>query len=278
MGWTSEDEALLAARDATEALRNLYDYSKTRDRKYSMAYLAKISGLSSSGYVSDLMSGRRRIQVEQSLRLAKVFRLGKEAKQLFRTLIKLEHEKESAKRASLLRRREVLTKALRIGHRKSTAALKDMTTAFEVFCAFGLFANRPTLDNLVDYFGSSRREEISEALNTLRSMNLVNAEGKHWKPLVDHIIFGEDSSGLSHINFLKDALVHASRSVEDWFPRKEMAYFTSTIISVKKQHYQAQLEDLRSKMVIWQTDLESGEADSLVRVNLQVYPIRPIEA
>ena len=267
---------LLSAKSSSDALKRLYVERKFDDKSISMQTLCDAAGISSTGYLSDVLSGRRKLHLKYRRGITKAFKLGGAAARCLQTLLALDHEKDDARRAKLERRLTLLRKALRIERPPMAPELAELFLAVEVFCAFGLYQNRPTGDDLIGYFGPDRTKDIEAALQLLERLGMVRLEASgRYALLSEQVLFGNRPGSLTAVDFLKLALNDAAANVERWFPAKDQSHFASIIISVNYADYMTKLKKLKTDLLVTQADLESGAADRLVRFNIQVYPIAP---
>lgn len=262
---------LLAAKDSSEAIAELYHLRKRQDARFSLAALGKKAGINSRGYVSDLVSGRRVVSLKYADAVCGAFDLTDASSDYLKALIELDHAEGEAADAATAKL-DKLRKVLKVEHGSLPKYESQQFFAFEVFCAFSLFGNRPSRAQLAQYFGRARSIDVDYALHDLAMLGLVRKEDKHYVLLKDFISFGDSENGLSHLEFLKLSLSLAMRNLEKWFPRKDEAAIYSSIIAVEKTAYQEKLKELKAYCVEWQTGLETSTADSLIRFNVQVFP------
>ncbi len=64
----------------------------------------------------------------------------------------------------------------------------------------------------------------------------------------------------------------ARRNVDRWREKRDESIFSSYIISVKRSQYLKVVDQLRRNLLEIQSNLESDDADMLVRFNIQVFP------
>lgn len=264
---------LAEAPTSTVAIRALYEHFKAQNPKFSLAVICRRSGIASRGNLSDVLTGKRYLHLRYLPGIVRAFGLAGEAAECLQLLIARDQEKDLAERQRMDRRIATLRKTLLIQRRAIPKNLAAIFFGIEVFCAFGLFKNVATREQLARYFSSDPRIRLEEALAILVEMNMIAQEGDVFRVTASHVVFDEDTIGVSHIDFLKLALTNASDHVESWFQQKTLAYFESSVLSVKKNVFKVALKNLKSEMLIKQAELESGDADMLVRFNVQVYPI-----
>jgi hypothetical protein len=194
----------------------------------------------------------------------------------------IDNERDAPKRAKLLGRLGLVRKALMVtvkplGAMAESGAQNDVADLFfalQLFCAFGLFANKPTTADLVRYFaGTEAPAAVDAALAALVGLGLVRRIDERWGLLSEQIVFSEDEKGFSHLDLLKRGLAHAAAHVEEWFPRKTSSHFESSIISVRRERFQKLLPEMKSRLLLARSDLEAGDADMLISFNVQIYPL-----
>jgi len=273
MSKTDSNRIIYQAKNSSEALRGLYEFEKATNKSKSLAYYCKRAGIPSTGYLSDVLSGKRTVNVKYRIAIVRAFDLSAEAAASLRLLIDIDNESDPDRIKTMKNKLSATKKALKVTHFTLPTETRDLFTALDVFCAFGLFGNRPTKSQLEHYFQSGKEHDVTRSLQLLESLGLISTEGDVFCLLHEHVIFGSQEGRLSHVEFLKMAIAHAAENVTDWFEQKEKAYFTSSVVSVRKEKYAGILQDIRTKMLVAQSDLESDNADMLVRFNVQIYPI-----
>jgi len=291
MDLAKSNDIIHSATSSSEALRGLYQLAKQGNKNRSLAYYCKRAGIPSTGYFSDVLSGKRTISAKYRIAIARAFDLSSAAAACLRLLIDIDNATLQERIAALRIKLSANKKLLKISYlalpTESTAPIgsndatddtdasdaRALFEALDVFCAFGLFRNRPSKAELQGYFTQPNAPNTDKSLRLLASLGLIKEDGDRYTVLLDHVIFGSEKGRISHIDFLKMAIAHASENVAAWFGRTDQAYFTSTVASVKRESYAAALQDLKTKMLLTQSELGSDEADMLVRFNVQIYPI-----
>lgn len=240
-----------------------------------MSFLAKRIGFSSTGYLSDIISGRRKISLKYQTKIAHGFNLSGNQSDYLKDLIRKDHEKINKKRLKIEERLKARKKSLLTRRIAAPKQKNSIFQALEVFCAFGLFKNSPSYFELRDYFSKISESELRDSLLTLKEIGLIKKDrhSDHYKLLADQVLFDEEQGGLSHIEFIKQSLLQATQQVPSWFSEKKRSSFVSSVISVDKDEYQRKLAEIKRSLTQFQSDLESHNANSLVRFNVQIFPI-----
>jgi uncharacterized protein (TIGR02147 family) len=266
-------DAVLNASSGVEAIQKLIQLAKSFDAKVSLSYLCRRLGLSSKGFLSDVMNGKRSLGEKHWSDFADLFKLDTSIREILFLLLRLDNEKDADQKRLLTEEISFKRKAANYSEKILSNKLRGMFFAFDVFCAFGLFKNEPTKDELRRYFGTARGVELEVALNILLTLDLIEKiENGRYRIRNYNIRFSDSEDGLSHLDFLKESIEDARRSVEKWKEKRDESIFSSYIISVKQEHYRKVVDKLRRDLLEIQSGLESAEADLLVRFNIQVYP------
>lgn len=266
-------QVVLDASSGVEAIQKLIHLAKSFDAKVSLSYLCRRLGLSSKGFLSDVMNGKRSLGEKHWSDFADLFKLDAGIRDILFLLLRLDNEKDAEQKRLLAEEISFKRKAANYSEKILSNKLRGMFFAFDVFCAFGLFKNEPTKDELRRYFGTARGVELEVAINILLTIDLIEKiDNGRYRIKNYNIRFSDSEDGLSHLDFLKESIEDARRSVEKWKEKRDESIFSSYIISVKQEHYRKVVDKLRRDLLEIQSGLESADADLLVRFNIQVYP------
>jgi uncharacterized protein (TIGR02147 family) len=268
------DICLRDVNNSTEALRTLYQQAKASHPSCSLAYLCKKSGISSTGYLSDVLKGRRTLNKKYFAGLCKAFGLTANASICLRLLLDIDHEKDENKKKSLKIQLTMAQKSLNVSYHSLDSLTRELFDALEVFCAFGIFHNSVTLAQIHAVFSKTRSSEsIDASLEYLKTLGLVKNNESSLVVTQEHVIFQQVAGGIAPTDFIRLALAHAMANVEQWFPSPQSAFFTSTMLSVNKKNFESLLREFKAYTLSTQASMESKDADTLVRFNVQVYPM-----
>lgn len=262
---------LLAAADPATALARLFDARKARNARFSLAKFCREAGLVSRGHASDLVHGKRALTMRHVAGVARGLGLDELGAEYLRHLVARARAKTPAATKSAGVRLALLEKTMRIVLEPAHALPRFF--AFEVFAAFGLFANAPTLEQLVNAFGAERAKEVREALSDLERRGYVERGATSYTLKRPQIMLeGADVRG-AQLAFLRHAMNDASGQLGKWFGRSPEAHFEASVISVKRDRLAPFVRELKAKLLEMQAELETGDADALVRFNVQLYPV-----
>ncbi|MFW7378451.1 MAG: hypothetical protein ACOH5I_06580 [Oligoflexus sp.] len=272
-GANDHQSVMLTAENSAQALSLLYKYFKAKDAKYSLSYICRRLDLSSKGYISDVFHGRRLLHSKHWKKVAELFHLSPPFEDLLYLLFQRDLEKSDEKLRDLDELIGNKRKSLAFSREVLPDKLRGMFFAFDVFCAFGLFQNQPQKQQLRNYFGVERGLELEVALNILLTTGLIEKyELDSYRLVKNHIRFSDSEDGMSHVDFLKQSIENARQQVEKWKEKTDQSIFASNIISVRKSDYVKAIEQLKRNLLEIQSNLESQDADMLIRFNIQIYP------
>lgn len=267
-------DVLLSSNSLLVATQLLYVLAKEKNPRLSLTMLSRLLGVKSKGYVSEILSGKKRISRETAIGLMGAFKLDERSKTLWNLLASKENAASQAELVAIDEQLKIARKTLSVKFLKAKTRLQDVLFLTELFCAFGLFENRPSLAELQSYFGKRSRDELLEGLQALVEFGVVGEHTGRYVVLKDNIMFLDSDDKKAHLDFLKQALEQSTAAVEKWFDKPQQAYFEHTIISTTETDYVNFLKKLKQQHVQNVNSLESSKADLLVKVCLQAYPLR----
>lgn len=264
---------LTQAHDSTDLFHQLYQLHKKRQSKMSMSWICRECGIPSRGYLSEFLNGKRRLGEKYWEPMIAVMQLEGTAAQIARLLLKIDAAKEGSEQENLATE---LTLLRRVIQRQESLPenLTGMYFAIEVFCAFGLFGNQPSERDLIRYYGRDRAIEVTRALAVLKKLGLIALEGEHYKIINSHLRFDQSEGKLSHKQYIRMSIDEAQEALEHWFPVRDQAMFETVRLSVKKQDYESFLKEFRDLVVKYMMNLESSQADQVISMNLQIFPLK----
>jgi uncharacterized protein (TIGR02147 family) len=270
------DHLLLDAEDSSEALASLNRIRKSRSDRWSMRAACKRIGISSTGYFSDVLKGKRRLHPKYIEGTGAAFGLSKAQLKYFEVLVLRDQDEKGKADKSWAAELEKVSAPLRMEY---VAFPKQLSEGLHwhiiVLSSFSLFKDAPTLRELGEYFGQSLLLPLSKSLHKLSEMGLVEIHNDRYTLSKTRIIFKESEDGLSEIEFLEKSTAHAASQVKAWYPKTEQSIFVSSVVTVKSQDLAKKLPDIRGRIHSILNELNSAQGDQLVEFNLQLFPFDP---
>lgn len=271
-------ELILSAGSGTEALRRLLAWNRQHNPKWSYAWIARQLGLNSKGHVSDILSGRR--VLVSRLWEPCLAMLGIKNIPLKYCRILLEIEEQIAKGADIdpsqYQKLEALRKSLQAQLHGSTDRLVTNHLILQLHAVFGLYKNRPTRREIIQFFGRQHAVEIDRALHILMSEGMVERSTDRYQLKADaqHVmVLGPQPQLEKVVEFLRQGLDQSKDAMEKWASQRDLACFRSAYVSVRKEFYQKQLDMMRDEILRMQNEMATEDGDMLIRIDYQIYPI-----
>lgn len=267
-------QILLSSCTSSEAIRRLVELRRSRVRTFSLAVLSRRSSISKS-YLSEVISAKKNLNIKYVAKLAQSLQLGFLETECLKALVEVDRRPEGVEAATAEARVAKARRVLRLLSKEEDLPEKFDLLAFDLYASFGMFGQHPTADQLCHLFSDRPRSDVLRCLESL-----VERQAIHQRPDGTYA-YTENGlvvvTGKSIRNFVpvwRQAALDAIEQMPFWADRREESCFTSYVISVKMEDYRRSLEELKSRLIQFASAVDSTEADSLVRVNVQVFPIR----
>lgn len=265
----------LGSENPSTIFRALFDRRKQTHPHFSIAQLCKTCGIPSRGYLSEFLNGKRRLNNRYWRSFVKSFGLTGRLATAGLLTFEIEEAAGADERRQLLEKLDNLRRSFKKVEESFPSRLHGMVFAAEVYCAFGLYGNNPTRDQLRGYFGKSRALDVDYALACLIGIEVIglNPETQRYFIRENTIRFTDsDDSGLTMNSFHQYAVQDAERAFKKWYSSQD-AYFETMMISVKKSRLPEFIEKVKDHSILAAQEVESTEADILIRFNVQIYPL-----
>ncbi len=268
---------IVNARSSKEALQQVFAWRKALDSRFSLAYIARRLGLKSRGTLSLMLRGERPIPGRIRRPLFQVLTRDEPLTDYMELLLGLEEaSSESARQEA-----EAKLKALNFFLRDRFTSIHLQhgmnLLASDILCAFDLFAGRPTERQLIEFFGKVRFREVQIAVGSLLINGLIEKNEGHLQRTekTQRFLTLQSSEQESMLTYLKESIHDAWLNVGKWQGDTTMSCFGSTTMSVKRETYMEVIKRLKKDMFRYFSDLETDQGDTLIRFNMQIFPLQP---
>ncbi len=265
------DYILVSSKSSHEALKRLYNFQKQKQPTFSLTILGKKLGISSKGHISDMIRGRRSISRKHWSILSQVFDLSETQTHYFQCLLEKDHSKCNSQKSYFEKQLESLERLINKSVDHRTLPTKESPTKFavELLKSFPIFQNKPNFRDILDYFGRHRFKEIQSTLGYLLNEDLIDVKDGFYfiknQPAATETLLAET-------DYLKASIIEACDFLEH-FENDSSAIFTSDVLCVSSEDYQKIIVEFRSKLEELRQRSQSGQEDTLIKVNLQVFPL-----
>jgi uncharacterized protein (TIGR02147 family) len=263
--------------DYRKFLKDFYEGQKARDPKFSHRYFTQKVGFSSSGYFSDVLTGKKNLSLAFTLKFAKALKLGREEEEYFINLVGFNQAK------TLEEKNRHYEKMMVSGKVKVDRLEQDK---YEYFGTWEHAAVRELLHFLPckeDYklLGKSldpplSAKEVKKSVDLLASLGLIqrDCEG-HWRPTSGNLSIGGGFTGLHVANYHRTTLDLAVRAL-DAFPPDQKGFSTLTLPLTGEKIRKAKLAIKNLRMYLLALAENGKDADRVYQFNFQMFPVSRI--
>ena len=269
-------ETILTAATAHGVVRGLFDALKDLGPRYSLRWFAAKAKVPSSGYLSEVLGGRRLLSKKHVNGVATAFELTAEETKYLKLLLDRDHCKgKSTEKFDELSAQ--ITAAKRRMNRLTFQLDKDVSHLFfavEVFSVMSTLGDDVFLADIVAFYGEQRSLSVKRAVKLLIDFEMIErAEKGQLRTIapIAHFVAGANSD--FYEQFMKSVLTDAAQKLHLWFQRPDLAVFSSSLFSVDAAAYRARIPDIKQSILKIVSDLDQSSADSLVRLNVQMFPV-----
>ena len=264
------DDILLSSTDSHEVLRRLYSFQKRKQSNFSLTILGKKLGIASKGHISDMIRGRRSISRKHWSTLGQIFDLSETQIHYFLCLLEKDHSKSDEQKTFFQRQLDSLETLFSSSQERRELPERTHPTRFavELLESFPMFENRPSLRDLIDYFGRFRLAEIESSLSFLIHAGKIRQEEGSYV-LLDSVNAGEL---IDHADYQQASILEAA----DIFEKKigdEDGLFQTEVLCMSREHYVAMKKDLQDRIATYKLQQTHDRSNNLVKVNVQVFTL-----
>ncbi|MFW7382100.1 MAG: TIGR02147 family protein [Oligoflexus sp.] len=266
---------LLSSQDASEAIKSLIVYKKNIHAKFTIGYICRKLGINYRSYLSDVTNRRKKLAKKYWHGFCELMELSHLETDYLLCLLQYETTSEECEDRRLSDKLSSLKKQLSmpiIAGVDAKENIEDLYFSFEIYATFGVFNCRPSHQDLIDTFGASKLNQINKSLNILLKLGLIERQGAYYQACTAAKMRFPSREQLEQIHHL--ALKDAASNIRPWIHDGDQAFFYNCTLSVKKEAYVQQLHELKRSFRKSYSDMETGDADSVVKMLVQVYPFQ----
>ncbi len=145
----------------------------------------------------------------------------------------------------------------------------------EIFCSLSLFKNAPTKDEILSRFSHRDFLDVESALAELENLKIIerNPADKRYHQLQKKVSWIKSDNPDATIQGIQEIYKDGVASLPKFFSSREMSLYLASIVSTDWSKFIKVLPKLREEIYRLESEIESESADSLVRFNVQVYPV-----
>jgi uncharacterized protein (TIGR02147 family) len=269
---------LYAYTDYRKFLKDYYEEQKAKDAKFSHRYFTMKVGFSSSGYFSDVLSGKKNLSGAFMLKFAKALKLSKEEEEYFLNLVSFNQAK------TLEEKNRFYEKMMIVGKVKVDVMEPDK---YEYFSKWHYAAVREVLHYIPfqdDYKALGKAldppitpKDARKAVELLEALGFIARDaGGFWRPTSANLSPGGNFNGMNVANFHRNMLELAIRAL-DSFPPEHRGFSTLTLPLTGDKIRKAKLAIKNLRMYLLALAENGDKADRVVQFNFQLFPVTRIE-
>jgi uncharacterized protein (TIGR02147 family) len=268
---------ILNAQSSKEALQQVFAWRKALDSRFSLAYIAHRLGLKSRGTLSLMLRSERPIPSRIRRPLFQVLTRDEPLTDYLELML----ARDEATSDTARQEAEAKMKALHFFLRDRFTSIHLQhglnLLASDLLCAFDLFQGRPTERQLIEFFGRARFPEVQTAIGSLLLNGLIEKQEGHLKRTdkTQRFLTIQGQEQDSMLRYLKESIHDAWLNVGKWQGDTSMSCFGSTTMSVRRDIYVEVIKRLKKDMFRYFSELETDEGDTLIRFNMQIFPLQP---
>lgn len=266
---------LLNAKTSREALRTLYFFKKGKAENFTLGSILLKTGIPSRGYLSMVLNGKKTLGAKYLGKVAKVFGLSPAEAAYLEVLVQIDLSKAKATIAAL---KADLAKArveLEVSQKVVKSRFSSYVLISELFCALSLFTKEPGLNEILKLFGNHDLLEVQGALAELENLGIIAKDAKAgtYRQLQNKVSWVRGDKVEDTIRGIEEIYRDGIEKLPRYFSDREVAFYNASIVTAKWSDYLRLLPKIREEIYKLENQIESQDADALVRFNVQLYPV-----
>jgi uncharacterized protein (TIGR02147 family) len=269
--------SILLSHPGVPALERLIVMKKMENSSFTKNYVSRRVGLSSRAYLTDVFKGRKKLSARYVRPLVATLDLeAYEAAYLEKKLLlETEYAKSPGVREELQNELVVLEKSFR----SMTLTVEDSFDVYAlslVYLSLFLFpekkASQRELMKVLDILPASTLER---SIHFLLKKGLV-IEHEHRltvNPEKDFSFLSAQYSANQEVDYLKKSFAEGIERLPMLQHQRDEVIFHSSILTVKRSVYREFIKKIKQDFRTYHAELDHENPDSLVRFNVQLYPL-----
>ena len=272
-----DSASVILSSSSVVALRTLIALRRSVDSKFSYSYISRRIGIKSRSYLSEVFKGKKKLNDKHVTPIVDLLGLPLPEAELLRAKLLLDVADLSDVDAARIRL------SVRDSEKKlssSTVALsgvRDINLVMILAVCLHLFKDgSATRRQILDLFSRDKHLDVEIGLADLIANGvLVKADDFYsYSPEYTNSLHLYTATAMkTQVDYLKASLNEALTHVSDFEQNRQDTVFYSGIITADRTQYLQSLEHVKQSMRSVQSRIESNPADTLIRFNVQIYPI-----
>lgn len=269
----SLETILVESQSSSEAIARLYRLTKARNNRFSYSIVCRLSGITSHGFLSEIIHGRRVLPEKYADGMCRAFGLVDGQAEILKTLIQRDNLNEGDMRKEYEKRLATLRK---LSHFLRKDIPSDGIQAFmmtTVLSAFGMFSLRATADEIKACFPSEDAALVDATFKKLLDEGYLGKDGEHYILTEKDMFLSGESMKEARAQYTHQVMEEAARQAIKVTSNDEIEAFESFVISVKASDCQKRIAEIRKQFRELAASLGVEDGDMVVRFNMQLYSL-----
>lgn len=270
--------SLILANTGRRSLKTIIAIRRASNASLSYSYISKSIGIKSRSYVSEAVNGKKPLSAKHISPIVDLLDLAPDESSLLKNKLLLEmgdlNSQEQERIQSEIRNIEKLFALKRFNFQ----GIDNLNVILILSVVLHLFeGHRASRREILDLFPRDRFMEIEKGINDLVTLGLFVKEN-------DSYVFSKELNDISHLytrstravelTYLRSSMKEAIDHVHNYKNDSDSSVFYSGIVATDMEEFKAALGSIKQNIRGIQSQMISPKnGDSLIRFNIQLYPI-----
>jgi uncharacterized protein (TIGR02147 family) len=257
-----------------EYLRDYFSEQNQLQKRITHRIVLKKLGISSTGFLSNVISGKKNLNKEMSKKLGKIINLATPERQYLNTMVAYTQGK------SIEEKKKYIDRLLSIRKTDLSYMSDDQLSIFtqwyyvyirDLLCFFDFKDDYAKLAAKLD--PPIKTEEAKFAIHNLVKLGFISKDGKgYYRPHDCLITTGDEVHSVQLANFQLATMDMAKRSLEKHVAKKRDISFVSLTLSEESFGFvKSEVQAFRKRLLLIAKD--EPEPDRLYQCNIQLFPV-----
>ncbi len=272
-----EPASVILSSSSLVALRSLIALRRAVDPKFSYSYISKRIGIKSRSYLSEVFNEKKKLNPKHVAPMVDLLMLPLAEAELLKGKLMLDvadlNEAEVTRLRSEVRDAE---KKLTSGTLQ-LSDVHDINLVMLLAVCLHLFNNgKATKRQIFDLFKRDKHLEVEKGLHDLIRNGLLVRDGElySYSPDYTHILHVYMATNKKNeLDYLRGSLREALDHVGDFENKAAEMVFYSGLITAEKARYLQELQHVKQGLRSAQSRIQSNVGDTVIRFNVQIYPV-----
>jgi uncharacterized protein (TIGR02147 family) len=267
--------SIFAYLDYRKYLADYYQARKSVNRHFSYRMIADKAGIPSTGYFSEVLSGRRNLTRSKIPKFANAFGLNEAEQTYLELLVAFTDAKTDAAKQSVY---ELLVKAMPVKIQRLKQTQKEYFSKWYYVAVREALAIHPVGEDLEELASLLRPAitpaQAKAAMRLLEGLDLISKDGEgRWRATQASLLSRQDESTAILVRGFQGEMMDLAKRALTEIPKDErdISCVTMSVSAQGLERVKAMIKDCQQRILeIVQSDRDE---DRVVQMNMQVFPI-----